>query len=435
MAVGGFNGTDPAPTLAQFQAARRRRQDPLLRRRRNRPWAAAARPPTPAAATTPPGSPQWVAGELRGHDRRRHHRLRPHRGRLVTDVAASGATMPNPRPDAQSTHRFATTAGQRRRPTLDDMSIDVAEPDLHPAQTPPPPTGRVVLDVVVPVYNEETDLEPSVRRLRRATWPRSSRTRYRITIADNASTDATPSIAAGAGRRARRRSTSVRLDEKGRGRALRAVWGGLGRAGARLLRRRPVDRPGRAAAAGRPADLRALRPRDRHPARPRVAGGPRRRSGSSSPAATTCCCAARCRPASPTPSAASRRSAPTSRGGCCRWSRTPAGSSTPRLLVLAERAGLRIHEVPVDWVDDPDSRVDIVATALADLRGIWRVGRALGLGRAAASPSCARSSAARRSRRACPGCRRRCRASWSGSPRSAWRAPSRTCCCSCCSAA
>ena len=31
------------------------------------------------------------------------------------------------------------------------------------------------------------------------------------------------------------------------------------------------------------------------------------------------------------------------------------------LLVLAERAGLRIHEVPVDWVDDPDSRVDIVA--------------------------------------------------------------------------
>jgi putative flippase GtrA len=50
------------------------------------------------------------------------------------------------------------------------------------------------------------------------------------------------------------------------------------------------------------------------------------------------------------------------------------------MLVLAERAGLRIHEVPVDWVDDPDSRVDIVATALADLRGIWRVGRALASG-------------------------------------------------------
>ncbi len=34
------------------------------------------------------------------------------------------------------------------------------------------------------------------------------------------------------------------------------------------------------------------------------------------------------------------------------------------LLVLAQRRGLRIHEVPVDWVDDPDSRVDIVRTAL-----------------------------------------------------------------------
>jgi putative flippase GtrA len=43
------------------------------------------------------------------------------------------------------------------------------------------------------------------------------------------------------------------------------------------------------------------------------------------------------------------------------------------LLVLAERAGLRIHEVAVDWVDDPDSRVDIAATATEDLRGVWRL--------------------------------------------------------------
>ena len=50
------------------------------------------------------------------------------------------------------------------------------------------------------------------------------------------------------------------------------------------------------------------------------------------------------------------------------------------LLVIAERAGLRIHEVPVDWVDDPDSRVDIVRTAINDLKGCWRVGRALASG-------------------------------------------------------
>jgi putative flippase GtrA len=43
------------------------------------------------------------------------------------------------------------------------------------------------------------------------------------------------------------------------------------------------------------------------------------------------------------------------------------------LLVLAQRRGMRIHEVPVDWIDDPDSRVDIVTTALTDLRGVIRL--------------------------------------------------------------
>jgi putative flippase GtrA len=51
------------------------------------------------------------------------------------------------------------------------------------------------------------------------------------------------------------------------------------------------------------------------------------------------------------------------------------------LLVLAERSGLRIHEVPVDWIDDPDSRVDIVATATEDLKGIARMRKNLALGR------------------------------------------------------
>jgi hypothetical protein len=47
------------------------------------------------------------------------------------------------------------------------------------------------------------------------------------------------------------------------------------------------------------------------------------------------------------------------------------------LLVLAERAGLRIHEVPVDWIDDPDSRVDVWRTARDDVRGIARLGWAM----------------------------------------------------------
>ncbi len=43
------------------------------------------------------------------------------------------------------------------------------------------------------------------------------------------------------------------------------------------------------------------------------------------------------------------------------------------LLVLAWRSGLRINELPVHWVEDRDSRVRIVKTALDDLRGIWRL--------------------------------------------------------------
>ena len=45
------------------------------------------------------------------------------------------------------------------------------------------------------------------------------------------------------------------------------------------------------------------------------------------------------------------------------------------LLLLAERNGLRVHEVPVDWIEDLDSRVELVPTITADLRGLWRLRR------------------------------------------------------------
>jgi hypothetical protein len=58
------------------------------------------------------------------------------------------------------------------------------------------------------------------------------------------------------------------------------------------------------------------------------------------------------------------------------------------LLLLAQRNGLRVHEIPVDWVDDPDSRVRIVRTAVDDLRGIARLRLAFwrGGGRVAGLP-------------------------------------------------
>jgi glycosyltransferase involved in cell wall biosynthesis len=83
-------------------------------------------------------------------------------------------------------------------------------------------TDKPVVDIVVPVYNEEHDLEPSVRRLRTyldERFPFGAR----ITVADNASTDATWQLA----QRLEAELPGVRaihLDQKGRGRALRSAW-------------------------------------------------------------------------------------------------------------------------------------------------------------------------------------------------------------------
>jgi glycosyltransferase involved in cell wall biosynthesis len=101
------------------------------------------------------------------------------------------------------------------------MSVDIAEPDLHDPQ-PIVGTDRVVLDVVVPVHNEEHDLAQSVRRLYAhlaANFPYT----FRITVADNASSDATPVIATRLAEELPE-VTSFQLAEKGRGRALRAAW-------------------------------------------------------------------------------------------------------------------------------------------------------------------------------------------------------------------
>ena len=86
-----------------------------------------------------------------------------------------------------------------------------------PAEAGRPDAAGAVLDVAVPVHDEEAGLEPCVRRLLahlRASFPYP----FRITIADNASTDTTLDVA----RRLARELpevTAVHLDAKGRGRA------------------------------------------------------------------------------------------------------------------------------------------------------------------------------------------------------------------------
>jgi putative flippase GtrA len=234
-----------------------------------------------------------------------------------------------------------------------------------------------VLDVVVPVFNEETDLEPSVRRLHahlRETFPYP----FRITVADNASTDETPKIAA---RLAAELPEAqwLRLAEKGRGRALHTAWS---RSAAPVLAYVDVDLS---------TDLTALLPL----VAPLISGhsdiaiGTRLARGSRVVRGPKRELISRCYNALLHSTLAVGFS--DAQCGFKAVRRDVAERLLPlvqdsgwffdtELLVIAERAGLRIHEVPVDWVDDPDSRVDLVSTALADLRGIARIGRALARG-------------------------------------------------------
>jgi glycosyltransferase involved in cell wall biosynthesis len=98
-----------------------------------------------------------------------------------------------------------------------------AAPTSLPARPPIDVRAHeAVLDVVVPVFNEETDLPGCVRRLH-AHLTRAFPYSFRITIADNASTDRTLAVAHELAQELPRVRV-VHLAQKGRGRALAAAW-------------------------------------------------------------------------------------------------------------------------------------------------------------------------------------------------------------------
>ena len=57
------------------------------------------------------------------------------------------------------------------------------------------------------------------------------------------------------------------------------------------------------------------------------------------------------------------------------------------LLVLAEKQGYAIKDIPVEWIEDDDSRVKIVKTAWEDIKGIARLRRLLWSGRRSHQPA------------------------------------------------
>ncbi len=231
---------------------------------------------------------------------------------------------------------------------------------------------RYDVEIVVPVYNEQDALDRNVRRLRRYLDEHMPFPTL-VTIGDNASTDMTPAIAAALAAELRG-VRAVRLEGKGRGRALRAIWTA---SRSSVVAYMDVDLS---------TDLDALLPL----VAPLL-------SGHSDVAIGT-----RLAPGSRVVRGARRETISRSYNGLLhlvlrtRFSDAQCGFKAVRadvarlllplveddawffdteLLVLAERSGCRIHEVPVDWVDDSDSRVDVARTALEDLRGMSRMVR------------------------------------------------------------
>jgi putative flippase GtrA len=242
----------------------------------------------------------------------------------------------------------------------------------------PATTKLALIDIVIPVYNEAIDLERSVRTLDAylsVALPYS----YRVTIADNASKDGTWLIAQGLAS-TMPHVTAVHLDQKGRGRALKQVWLA---SDAEVVAYMDVDLS---------TDLAAVLPLvaplvsghsdvaigTRLARSSRVVRGPKREFIS------------RCY--NLVLRTALQASFSDAQCGFKAMRRDVAQELLPlvedtswffdtELLVLAQRADLRIHEVPVDWTDDPGTTVDIVATATEDLRGVMRLVRGFTTGR------------------------------------------------------
>ena len=246
--------------------------------------------------------------------------------------------------------------------TLMDM------PAIHTAHD-----ENTLVEIVIPVYNEEAQIEWSVTTLR--AWLNDHFPyRWRITVADNASTDTTWAIA--------QKLTetyadvhAIHLDQKGRGRALKYVWQ---MSAADVVCYMDVDLS---------TDINALVPL----VAPLVTGqsdiaiGSRLAKGAQierqlsrevlsrgynlmirtafgNPFSDAQCGFKACR------TDVARRVLP--------FVQDTNWFFDTEMLLLARHNDLRIHEVPVRWVEDRDSRVNIRKTVMEDIRGLWRMRQA-----------------------------------------------------------
>lgn len=239
--------------------------------------------------------------------------------------------------------------------------------------------NAATVDVVVPVYNEQRALPGCVKVLT-SHLADEFPFQWTITIVDNASTDGTLRVATELAE-ADDRLRVLHLDSKGRGHALRAAWT---RSEADVVAYMDVDLS---------SDLKALLPL----VAPLVNGHSDIAIGTRlAPCARTM--------RSPRRELISRcYNAMIRVSHDVRFSDAQCGFKAARtdvirpllehvhdnawffdteMLLVAAHNGLRVHEVAVDWVEDADSRVDVVKTAWDDIRGLIRVARGKAMGTA-----------------------------------------------------
>ncbi|MBU1327460.1 glycosyltransferase [Patescibacteria group bacterium] len=232
-------------------------------------------------------------------------------------------------------------------------------------------TKKLSLNVVIPVYNEEVELEDSVKTLMKFLEGYLTDFRWKITIADNASTDRTFTIAKRL-MRTYRCVEAVHLIKKGRGRAVKHVWG---KSRHDIVAYMDVDLS--TDLKHFPALVRSLlRGYD-------IAIGTRNLRGSRvygrSLLRTLTSKAyiflvklffwvhfsdAQCGFKAVTGKAVKK---------LLPQVKDNAWFFDTELLLLAEKLGYRIYEEPVTWTDNPGSTVRVLKTAMGDLEGLWRL--------------------------------------------------------------
>jgi len=227
----------------------------------------------------------------------------------------------------------------------------------------------VSIDVVIPVYNEEKDLARSITTLCQFLQAHLSYGWF-ITIANNGSTDGTLDVAHSLSQEYPQ-VNYLHLDQKGRGRALRRAWL---ESTADIVSYMDVDLSTNLLAF--PHLIEALNSGydiaigSRLMPASKVARSPKRELTSRLyNLLIRVMFFARFRDAQCGFKAITKKAA----SELIPLVQNQEWFFDTELLILAEKKGYRIKEVPVEWVEDPDSRVNVIKTAMDDIRGLLRL--------------------------------------------------------------